>query len=741
MRLPRNLLRYLLGFLFLIVLLGHTGRLYTIPLLSHQDAFFYDVRVRMTMPGGVDERIVIVDLDEKSLGEVGRWPWSRAVMAELVTKLSDEYFVSMIGFDVVFAEPDDSSGLKTLERLGKTGFKEVAGFRETLNRMRDQLDYDARFADALDGRQVVLGYYFSNLENASKSGALPRPAVPPEVFRGQSHLLTRWAGYGANLPQLQTRAASGGHFNPLIDFDGVSRRVLMLVEHEGQYYETLSLAMIRLLLGGSELKPGFAETSSEDYAALEWLDIDSPRGVLRVPVDGHAAAMIPFRGGKDSFRYISAADVLKGRAPVDDLAGKIVLVGTTAPGLLDLRSTPVGSVYPGVEVHANMIAGMIDGSIKSRPSYLLGAESAMVLVFGLLLTLLLPRLSPARTTSLALAVLGVAWGIVYLLWEAGLVMPVAATIWLIGGLYALNMAWGFFIESRVKRQFASLFGQYVPPELVDEMAKDPERYSMEGRNQELTVLFSDVRSFTTLSEGLNPHELTQLMNEYLGAMTNLIREHLGTLDKYIGDAIMAFWGAPVDDPDHARNAVLAALHMQKALRTLDEPFKARGWPPLQIGVGVNTGVMTVGDMGSPVRKAYTVMGDAVNLGSRLEGITKQYGVGIIVGERTKELVGDVLFREIDRVRVKGKDKPVVIYEPLGLDSELSAETKAERVLWESVLTAYRAQDWPAAERGLESLRRDKPESMLYDLYATRIEYLRATPPGDGWDGVTKFETK
>ena len=494
-------------------------------------------------------------------------------------------------------------------------------------------------------------------------------------------------------------------------------------------------------MGGGEVTPGFVNEGGKNYSGLEWLDINTPRGVLRVPVDEYAGALVPFRGYQGSFRYVSAADVLQGRVAKDALAGRIVLIGTTAPGLLDLRSSPVGATYPGVEVHANMIVGVLDASIKVKPAYMVGAEITMLVLIGMIMIMLLPRLSPIRATMLAVVMLSVVMGMGYATWSAGLVLPLASSLWLIIGLYAFNMAWGFFVETRTKRQFTDLFGQYVPPELVDEMAKDPERYSMEGRNAELTVLFSDVRSFTTLSEGLDPKELTELMNTYLGAMTTLIRRHRGTLDKYIGDAIMAFWGAPVSDPEHPRNAVLAALEMQQALRGLDEAFKARGWPLLNIGVGVNTGTMTVGDMGSQVRKAYTVMGDAVNLGSRLEGLTKQYGVGILVGEGTKAALPDIAFREIDRVRVKGKDLPIGIFEPLGLSNSVSKDFQEELKLWQQFIKAYRAQSWDQADTLLINLRRMSPTTALYDIYEQRVALLRQDPPGDGWDGVTKFESK
>jgi len=742
--LKKHLVQIVLGLALGLIFLGHAARIYPIPLVGVLDAFIYDARLRLTMPGGVDERIVILDIDEKSLAENGRWPWSRDRMATLVDQLFDRYRIAVLGFDVVFAEPDDSSGLKSLEALAKKDLKDDAGYQSALKSLREQLDFDRRFADSFTGRKVVLGYYFTSLEKAQLSGRLPAPALPAGTFKGRNLAIASYNGYGANLAQYQTNATSAGHFVPKIDFDGVSRRVPMLVEYEGAYYESLSLAMLRVLLGMPAIVPGYADEpalSGRNYAGLEWLDLQTVRGNVRIPVDESASSLIPYRGKQGSFRYLSIGDALHGRLPVEALADKIVLVGTTTPGLMDLRSTPVETVYPGVEIHANLISGMLDGTIKLKPAYVLGAEVLMVGFVGLALALLLPLFNPLRATLLAAGTLLVVVALNFYLWQSGLVLPLAATLLMILALYALSMSWGYFVESRSKRQFTELFGQYVPPELVDEMARDPESYSMEGRNQELTVLFSDVRSFTTISEGLDPKELAQLMNEYLGAMTAVIRRNRGTLDKYIGDAIMAFWGAPVADTEHARHAVLTALDMQRELRTLDEPFKARGWPKLHIGVGINTGTMTVGDMGSPVRKAYTVMGDAVNLGSRLEGITKQYGVGILVGETTRALIKDMVFRELDRVRVKGKDEPVGIYEPLGLAGEVDKERLEQLKLWQQALRLYRAQDWDQADVQLYNLLRREPDCHLYQLYTKRIAHYRSNPPGADWDGVTTFETK
>ena len=737
----QHLVRYALGLALVLVMLGHSAHLYRIGLIERLDAIFYDARLRLTMPYGIDERIVIVDIDEKSLAEQGRWPWGRDRLATLMDKLFDHHGVHVVGFDVVFAEPDISSGIKSLESLAAKELRGYKPFHSVLRELRSRLDYDGRFAASLKNRKVILGYYLSSIEGGHSSGALPPPTLSAESFAGRTIAFTQWQNHGGNLPFLQEAAAGAGHFNPLVDFDGISRRVPLLAEYKGAYYESLSLGVVRALLDFPPVFPGYANHQDKSLG-IEWIELPTEQGSLSIPVDENVAALIPYRGPQGSFRYISATDVLTDRVAPEALRDRIVLIGTSAPGLMDLRATPVSAAYAGVEVHANLIAGMLDGNIKHKPDYLLAADLFQVLIAGTLMVLLLPLLSPMKSTLLGAFLVSAVVLVNFSLWQANnVVMPLANVFMLVVLIYALNMSWGYFVESKTKRQFTELFGQYVPPELVDEMAKNPEGYSMEGRKADLTVLFSDVRGFTTISEGLEPDQLASLMNEYLGAMTEVIRERRGTLDKYIGDAIMAFWGAPVTNSEHARHAVLTALEMQRAMLELNKDLLDKGWPELKIGVGVNTGPMTVGDMGSPVRKAYTVMGDAVNLGSRLEGITKQYGVGVIIGEETKDRLGsDFVLRELDRVRVKGKIEPIGIYEPLGTVDQLEAATLDQVATWNQTLQAYRAQDWDRAEILLENLTRKHPH-YLYDLYAERIKMYRENPPGPDWDGVTTFSTK
>jgi adenylate cyclase len=312
---------------------------------------------------------------------------------------------------------------------------------------------------------------------------------------------------------------------------------------------------------------------------------------------------------------------------------------------------------------------------------------------------------------------------------------------MIGTLYLLNMAYGFFVEDRAKRQITGIFGTYVPKELVEEMSKNPTSYSMQGESRDMTVLFSDVRNFTSISEGLSPTELTAMMNNYLTEMTQAIQTDRGTIDKYIGDAIMAFWGAPLKDEKHAEHALMSALAMQKRVREMGPEYVKRGWPILEMGVGLNCGVMNVGDMGSSFRRAYTVMGDAVNLASRLEGLTKEYGVGILVSENIVKAVPTVVYCELDRVRVKGKLEPISIYEPIGKVGVVNNKLLDEIDRFHRALEHYRAQRWDEAERALKVLAETNPKRKVYREFTRRVTDLRANPPGKNWDGVFTFATK
>ena len=755
----KHAVRIVFGVLVVLIFIGHAGRWYRIPFIDRLEAIAYDNRVNLTMPKTLDERIVIVDIDEKSLrtreeGGEGRWPWPRNRLALMIDNLFDKYAVAIVGFDVVFAERDESSGLSVLQELAETQFKGDQRFQSTLQEIAPQLQYDRLFAERIRQRPIVLGYFFSVEAGASVIGALPAPVLPPGTFAGRNIPFYQAKGFSGNLPELLKVTAGAGHFNPKEDVDGVTRRVPMLVEYKGAYYEPLALAMVRVLLGMSEaakskaqsvvlpkVVPGYPADAlwSRGYQGLEWLEV----GPLRIPVDDEAAALVPFRGKQNSFKYLSAADVIQGKVDPGDLKGKIVLVGTTARGLFDLRSTPVGSVYPGVEIHANLIGGILDRTVKQRPPYVLGAEIVLLFVTGIAMTFLLPLLTPIKQLFATLVVLLSALILNFWVFHYGnLVLPLASGLLMTLVLFTFSMAYGFFAEARGKRQIQARFGQYVPPELVEEMAQNPDEFSMSPESREMTVLFTDVRGFTTISEGLEPKELSDFMNEFLTSLTEVIYRNRGTIDKYMGDAIMGFWGAPKREPDHARLAIRAALEMHLKIAELQPRFREKNWPEIRIGVGLNSGRMSVGNMGSRIRVAYTVMGDAVNLASRLEGITKDYGAPIIVGEATRNLAQhDFVFREIDRVRVKGKLEPVAIYQPLGVTGEVTKPVLDELRLFNQAVKLYRAQEWDMAELQLFNLLKLTPDSMLYQLYLEHIRVFRSNPPGRNWDGAFTFEHK
>ncbi|MEK7811864.1 MAG: CHASE2 domain-containing protein, partial [Pseudomonadota bacterium] len=404
----KHALLIVLGFLAVLLFIGDAAKFYNLGFVQFADAKLYDYRMRLTMSRDSDNRIVILDIDEKSLKQEGRWPWGRDKLAKLMDELFDHYNVAVVGFDVVFAEKDTSSGLNILQELGRKQFKDVEQFQTVLNQVQPHLEYDALFASKLEQRKVVLGYYFSNSETgspASTSGALPEPAFTAGSFKGRSINFMKWDSFGANLPELQTKAAGAGHFNPVVDFDGVVRRIPMIVEHNGNYYESLSLAVVRSVLDMPKLAPGFATGQSKDYGGLEWLTLESPQGNLNIPVDGEVSALVPFRGGRGTFRYISVSDVLSERTKIADLQNKIVLIGTSAPGLMDMRTTPVGEVYPGVEVHANMVSGILSQNVKQNPPYVMGANVVLLLLIGVSLSLVLPLLAPVRGMIVTLGVI------------------------------------------------------------------------------------------------------------------------------------------------------------------------------------------------------------------------------------------------------------------------------------------------------------------------------------------------
>ena len=741
--------RWALGLLLTLAAVLQVWALVDSDPIERLDGFLSGLRMRVETPV-LDPRIVIVDIDEKSLAQVGRFPWSRDIQADLVTKLTKHYKAGTVAFDISFPEADNSSGYKVLERLAREELKDVPGLKTQLAALESRMDYDGLFAKAMEGQPVVLG--FSVSDNQAK-GLLPAPAFTAAQLNGREVAAYEPDGYEANIARLQQAARGAGIFTALTDADGVIRSSTLLQRIGDGYYPSLSLATAAVYLDARAIFPHFdaaADTLSAselENGGIDKIMMFTPKRAIAIPVGYGLVSTVQFRGkgGPDggAFRYVPAVDVLTGAADPALLKGAIVLVGTTAPGLKDIRVTPVNAEYPGVEVHANLIKSILDGRFKSRPDFALAIEFLQVLGFGLVLAFALAVLSPARSIALSGGALAAAAAFNYWMYAVqDIVLNGAALMLLILALFVVNVAWGYFFEVRKGQALVSRFGEYVAPELVAEMADNPGKYNMDGDSRELSVMFVDVRGFTTISEGLPPKELREYINLYLTAMSEDIRDsHRGTLDKYIGDAVMAFWGAPVHFPDHAGRAVATALLMQASAARLDREFRERGWPSLQIGIGVNTGLMHVGDMGSKIRRAYTVMGDAVNLAARLEGITKVYGAAIVVGEATRQGAPEFLYRELDRVRVKGKKEPVAIFEPVGRLDAADAALVAELREWDQALALVRARDWDRARTALEALASAHPQRGLYRLYLARTEHFRTHPLPDEWDGVTNFDAK
>ncbi|MBM3389482.1 MAG: adenylate/guanylate cyclase domain-containing protein [Betaproteobacteria bacterium] len=700
--------RALLACSLVLVLAGHALQAWTLPGLQRLEWWLYDARIAWWATSmtedQADERLTIVDIDEASLrepeqGGEGRWPWPRDRIAALIRALFEEQGAAVVGLDII-----------------------LAGRHEQ----------DAQLVQAMRLGPVVVGDAF---HTGGGSSGEPPPGLDPRAWKDLQMRIRSYEQVTGVVPDLRSAAAGSGHVQALQDVDGVTRRVPLVVEHEQRWHPALSLSVLRALSDAPEPTPVWAAYGGQ--RRIEALEVAG----LQMPVDEALQALVPYRLGSRSVPVVSAANISRGRMPAGELQGRIVLVGSSASGLADLVTTPLHASLPGVQVHAELIAGWLDGRVLRQPSYTPMVEGVLALT-ALPLALWGGRWRPA-----VLAGAAAAWAVLLLLGQGlllnktGLLLPLAVPLLAIFMPTALQVTWGYAVESRSRRQLATLFASYVPPEIVQRMAENPGAYSMKPVERELTVLFADVRGFTTTAEGLSPQALADWINEYLTAMSLVIREqHQGTLDKYIGDAVMAFWGAPLEEAAHAERAVSAALAMQRQARVLSAAFTNKGWPSVAIGVGVNTGLMRVGDMGSQLRRAYTVMGDAVNLGSRLEGLTRAYGVDILIGQDTRALLPHWLCREVDRVRVKGKQTPVRIYEPIGPLSEVGAQqARIER--WNEMLRLLYERDWAAALAALHQLERDEPALVLVAHYRRRLEHLMLHPPGPDWNGVTRFDTK
>jgi len=518
------------------------------------------------------------------------------------------------------------------------------------------------------------------------------------------------------------------------DFDGTVRRAPLLIRHEDKLYPSLALSAAMRYLFLDSIEPSVVEVGN--VLALTQVAVSE----IPAPTSPSGFVSVPYQGPAFTYPYYSATDVLRGNLEEGVLEGAIVFIGASAIGLSDLRSTPMGPQYPGVEVHANILDALLSGGFPQKPEWQAGAVFLQLLLIAVVMIIVLPMLGP--TIMLIGGVLIISAVVLFngYLWVLGLDLPMAGAVILTLFLTATFITDGFLKESASKRMLKGMFDQYVPPAHIDKMLSDPDAYSFAGESKELTVLFSDIRSFTNISETLSAQELKHMLNSYFTPITKEIFDRNGTIDKYVGDMVMAFWGAPLDDEKHRDHAVLAALNMQKITEELKAEFKQEGLPEVNIGVGVNTGLMNVGDMGSNYRRSYTVLGDAVNLGSRLESITKFYGAKILIGEETYDHITGFVCRFVDRIQVKGKEEAIRVYEPLGLEGEVDQATLEEIEQYNQAYQLYLNQQWQAAMTAFKGLYEQNPLK-LYEVYMDRISDLQHQTLADDWDGTFRHTSK
>jgi adenylate cyclase len=678
---------------------------------------------------------VIVDIDEQSLSAYGQWPWPRTLLADLITKLT-KLGSAAIAFDIIYAEPDRMSPSVAAQ-----------SFRNLDEQTREQLKKlptnDEVFADAIRQSRVVLGesgYY----QASPQAGPPPKTSGYAMLGPDPSPYLISFPGIIRNIPILERSAAGHGLLTIRPEADGIQRRVPLVMMAQGAIVSALSLEMLRVVTnaGAIRLKTDEAGVLSVAIPGLE------------MPTDRNGQLWVYF-SPHDPDRYVSVKDVLEDRVAPDRINGKLVLIGTSAVGLRDVKTTPIDPAMSGVEVHAQVLENILTGSVLTNPNYAIAVELAVTILISLAIIALGPILGASMMLAVGTVMAAVlAAGSWYFFTQQRILLdatyPLASTFTIYLTLVFIN----YFREQMQRRRIRSAFGQYLAPSLVEQLAKSHESLTLGGEDRNMTILFSDVRGFTTISEIYkdDPQGLTTLMNNFLTPMTNAIIDHNGTIDKYIGDAIMAFWNAPLRDPAHELNACQAALEMLRRVETLNQQREQQAnengqrFIPINVGIGLNTGRCVVGNMGSDLRFNYSVLGDSVNLASRLEGQSKSYGVPIIIGSKTAEAARNTFaVLEIDFITVKGKTEPETVYTILGGEDVARSDHfgQVNRVFNE-MLACYRQRDFGGAKDAIVRCREAANGfdlNHLFDIYVERIDDFRQNPPPADWNGAIALETK
>ncbi|MFN3826898.1 MAG: CHASE2 domain-containing protein [Micavibrio sp.] len=699
------------------------------------------------------EDILIVDIDEASLSHLGQWPWPRTVMADLITRLKG-MGASVVTFDMVFAEADRTSPGYMAARL-----PEGDDYVDLKTKISSLPNHDDVFSAAIkEAGNVVTGFVIADQSTTRSDPLLKRPLrfLPPakaDEMRAQFGNFTTYPqNLVANLENIDKAAAGSGHFIAEPDVDGIIRKVSLFAQHQAagsdkpDLYPALSVETLRV----------FVDPRSENQIRLIKEEERQNLGTsytLRigqkfdVPIEPDSQFWVHYRDiGKSE--YLSAYKILSPefeKEVREKIDGKIVFVGTSAIGLKDIRATPLSLSIPGVEVHVNIVEQIMQKKFMVRPPLVAGAEAWSILAVGLLIIISAPFLNALIVGMFALIA---AAGGFFLSWHAytqwGVLLDPAYPAFSVFMIFLVSTLLSYIRIEADRRRVKNAFGYYISPDFMEELTRNPEKLALGGETRELTVMFTDIRNFTTISESLAPAELIQLMNDFLTPMSDLVMQNRGTIDKFMGDAMMAFWNAPLDDPDHARHACLTALKMNEALKPINMKLKkdaeAKGLTPLvlQAGIGVNTGPVSVGNMGSRQRFAYSALGDNVNLASRLEGQTKSYGVDNLIGMETQLRVSDLATLELDLLRVKGKSAPVRIFTLIGDENvALSDEFIKWKNAHDQMLSNYRQQKFDEANDCIQKCcdLSGGRLSAYYEIFRSRIEDMKKHRPGDGWDGV------
>lgn len=673
------------------------------------------------------DHVVILDIDEKSLQQYGRWPWGRDLLSEIITKLWANQ-ATVVASDILFSEPQ----VNPVDRILKLNLSQVV--IDELSKKKGLLDSDSKLGRSLAMGDSILPYVLFKKVTFTK-GQLPRSFQV--LSKNELHnTVTPMTGFLTSLPVLMKQSFDSGFISYFRDKDGVTRRLPLLLSYNNKLYYSFCIAILKAYLLEDNLKVLWGQSGHTQFIRALKL------GDRIIPTNLHGEAFIPFYGDRYTIPTISVYKLLHNKFPKNYFTGKIVILGTSAIGLGDLQATPVSPVFPGVEIQANVIQGILDRHLAFRPLWLQNDEVVVLLVLGLFLSLLLPALSSKYQSITCFVSICLLLAIDFGLWfDQFLVVHSALIILMVFSIGIFNFMYGFIFTQAHERLLKKAFARYIPPDQVKQISKDPTNFNLEGQEREMSVLFSDIRGFTSISELLTANELKKLLNEFFTPMTKDIFECNGTIDKYVGDMIMAFWSAPLENEDHANDVLRCALKMLQSQQRLSEEFVAKGLPAFKMGIGINSGIMNVGDMGSEYRQNYTIIGDNVNLGSRLESLTKHYAVDCLVSEFTVDLQTDYYCRRLDKVQVKGRDEGIFIFEPLCLLQEVTEEDQRMTELLYQGQDYYYQQQWAAALNAFTELEKEGFNAAVCSIYQQRIEQFKGDPPLADWDGSFKLNFK